>query len=96
MIASMFYVRVPEQAIAGFEKSWQHRSGLVDKMPGFHGLEVLRDGKEPGKYIVLTHWDTKEDFERWANSPEFTQGHARTGDSGAGGMGVEFYEVLPS
>lgn len=96
MIVSMFHVQVPEQAIAGFEKSWQQRAGLVDKMPGFRGLEVLRDGKEPGKYVVLTHWDTKDDFQRWASSPEFARGHAHSGDSGAGGMGVEFYEVLPS
>jgi heme oxygenase (mycobilin-producing) len=98
MIASLFHVRVPAEATQPFEQSWTKRAGLVDKMPGFRGLEVLRDGKEPGKYIVLTHWETREDFERWANSPEFMAGHARSAASGSGAQGttIEFYEVLPS
>lgn len=96
MIVSMFHKRVPEQAIAPFEQCWQKRAGLVDKMPGFRGLEVLRHGNEKGVYVVLTHWETKEDFERWARSPEFQAGHARTGESGVAGGAVEFYEVLVS
>ncbi len=102
MIVSLFHVRVPEQAAAGFEQSWRKRAGRVDSMPGFRGLEVLRAGDEPGKYIVLTRWETREDFERWANSPEFVAGHARSsqaaqeGQPGAQPTGIEFYEALPS
>lgn len=103
MIVSLFHVRVPAEAVAGFERSWTMRAGQVDKMPGFRGLEVLRDGNEPGKYIVLTRWEAREDFDRWANSPEFVAGHARGGAQGGGaqgggaqGGGVEFYEVLPT
>jgi heme-degrading monooxygenase HmoA len=96
MIVSLFHVTVPAEATAPFERSWQQRAGKVDAMPGFRGLEVLRAGDTPGKYIVLTRWETREDFDRWASSPEFTAGHARTGGNGAAGGGVEFYEVLPS
>ena len=96
MIVSMFHVRVPEQAIAPFEQSWLQRAGRVDKMSGFKGLEVLRDGTEKGKYIVLTHWETKADYDRWASSPEFQAGHARSGETGAAGAALEFYEVLAS
>lgn len=97
MIVSMFHVSVPAQAVEGFERSWQQRAGQVDKMPGFRGLEVLRDGATLGKYIVLTRWDTREDFEGWANSPEFSTAHARPsagGPGGASGSGIEFFEVL--
>lgn len=94
MIVSMFHVTVPPQAMEPFERSWQQRAGKVDAMPGFRGLEVLRAGDTPGKYIVLTRWETREDFERWASSREFAAGHARTGGNGAEGGGVEFYEVL--
>jgi heme oxygenase (mycobilin-producing) len=99
MIVSMFHVRVPAEVVAGFERSWQHRAGQVDKMPGFRGLEVLRDGQEAGQYVVLTRWDSREDFERWANSPEFSAGHARSsqgGPGGAQGTDIAFYEVLES
>jgi heme-degrading monooxygenase HmoA len=94
MIVSLFHVQVPAEMVGRFEQSWRQRAGQVDKMPGFLGLEVLRDGATPGKYIVLTRWDSKEDFERWATSPEFAAGHARRDQSGAQGGGVEFYEVL--
>jgi heme oxygenase (mycobilin-producing) len=96
MIAAMFRVQVPEQARAPFEQSWAGRAGMVDKMPGFRGLQVLRDEQEAGTYIVLTHWDRREDFEQWTSSPAFTAGHMRSGESGATGAGVAFYEVLPS
>ncbi|MGO8946755.1 MAG: antibiotic biosynthesis monooxygenase family protein [Ktedonobacterales bacterium] len=96
MIAAMFRVKVPEQAREKFEQSWTGRAGLVDQMPGFRGLEVLRDEREVGTYIVLTHWDRREDFDHWASSPAFTAGHMRSGESGAAGGGVDFYEVLPS
>ncbi|MGH2487006.1 MAG: antibiotic biosynthesis monooxygenase family protein [Ktedonobacterales bacterium] len=96
MIVSLFHIQTPEAAIEPFERGWRQRAGMVDKMPGFRGLEVLRDGKTPGKYIVLTHWETKDDYDRWANSPEFVAGHARSGQTGAQGAALEFYEVLVS
>lgn len=96
MIVSMFHVQVPEAAMAGFERSWTQRAGKVDAMPGFRGLEVLKDGGQPGAYIVLTRWETREDYERWASSPEFAGAHARPGTAGAQGGGVSIYEVLPS
>jgi len=82
MIVSMFHVQVPAEMAGRFEQSWQQRAGRVDKMPGFRGLEVLRDGAAPGKYVVLTRWETREDFDRWASSPEFTAGHARSRETG--------------
>ncbi len=97
MIVNMFHVQVPAERAAAFEGSWSQRAGMVDHMPGFQGMEVLRDGQQAGHYLVVTHWDTKEDFERWASSPEFTAGHARTGGPGGPtGGALEFFEVIPS
>jgi heme-degrading monooxygenase HmoA len=98
MIAAMFRVTVPEPARERFEQSWTGRAGMVDQMPGFRGLEVLRDQGEPGTYIVMTHWESRQDFDQWASSPAFAAGHMRPGatDTGAAGGGVSFYEVLPS
>jgi heme-degrading monooxygenase HmoA len=56
----------------------------------------LKDGATPGRYIVLTRWETKADFDAWAQSPTFTFAHGSTGSSGAHGGAVEFFEVLPS
>jgi heme-degrading monooxygenase HmoA len=96
MIVSLFYVTVPAEAVERFEESWAKRAGQVDTMPGFKGLEVLKDGATPGRYVVLTRWETKADFDGWAHSPAFAQAHGRSGGTSAEPGGVEFFEVLPS
>lgn len=96
MIVSMFHVQVPQAMAERFEQSWKQRAGQVDAMSGFRGLEVLKNGDEPGAYIVLTRWETKADYERWAHSPQFMAGHAHSRQTGAQGGGIAFYEVLES
>src|SRR2546422_11381718 len=75
MIVSLFHVTVPAEAAERFEQSWTQRAGQVDKMPGFEGLEVLKDGATPGRYIILTRWETKADFDGWAQSPAFAHAY---------------------
>ena len=96
MIVSMFNVTVPDEAREGFERSWSGRAGRVDQMPGFHGLEVLRSQQEAGRYTVLMHWDTREDFERWQESSAFASSHQRTtpGATAAQPGGAEVWDIL--
>jgi heme oxygenase (mycobilin-producing) len=99
MIVSFFHVTVPAERAQAFEASWSQRAGMVDKMPGFQGMDVLRDGDKPGHYVVMTRWAERANFDNWANSPEFTAGHRHTnsGDgNGAAPQGIEFFEVVPS
>ena len=99
MIVNLFHVTVPVEHAGPFERSWTQRAGLVDTMPGFRGMEVLRDGGQPGRYIILTRWDSREQFDAWANSPAFTAGHARTNSGEAGnaaGGDLEFFDIVPS
>jgi heme-degrading monooxygenase HmoA len=96
MIVSMFTVTVPEEARVGFERSWSGRAGRVDQMPGFRGLEVLRSQQDAGRYSVLMHWDTREDFERWQESSAFAASHQRTssGPTAAQPVGTEVWDIL--
>jgi heme-degrading monooxygenase HmoA len=96
MIVSMFNVTVPEEAREGFERSWSGRAGMVDQMPGFRGLEVLRAQEESGRYIVLTHWETREDFERWLESSAFGTAHQRTTQDATSVQpgGTEVWDIL--
>lgn len=99
MLVSFFHVTVPPERAEAFERSWMQRAGLVDAMAGFQGMEVLRDGTTPGRYVVVTRWDSRDHFDAWANSPQFVAGHAHTNAGGAGGPtggGLEFFEVVPS
>ena len=94
MIVSMFSVQVPPEAAAGFEQSWSRRAGLVDSMPGFQSLDVLRDPEQPGAYVVMTRWQSKGDFDNWVASPAFMAGRAHSSPSAAQGTTLRWYEVL--
>lgn len=62
-----------------FEARFRERAGLVDKMPGFLFNQVLRPTKADEPYIVLTFWESIEQFQAWVRSDEFKQGHAKSG-----------------
>ena len=100
MIVSFFHVSVPSEQAGKFEMGWSHRAGQVDQMPGFRGMDVLRDTGEPGHYIVMTRWDSRADFDAWLNSPAFAGGHAHAGDAGGTSETLEdvleFFEIVPN
>ena len=59
---------------ADFEKRFEGRARLVENMPGFVRLEILRPIKGD-YYIVLTHWQDEASFQAWTNSAEFKEAH---------------------
>jgi heme oxygenase (mycobilin-producing) len=62
-----------------FEARFRQRAGLVDRMPGFISNMVLRPQQEGDPYVVLTFWTSRAEFDAWVGSPEFREGHARSG-----------------
>jgi heme-degrading monooxygenase HmoA len=76
-VANRIYVK-PEYADA-FETAFRERAGLVDGMPGFISNQVLRPVNEGDPYVVLTFWDSREDFLDWIRSDAFMKGHAKSG-----------------
>ncbi len=89
----------PEHA-AAFEQTFADRASLVDGMPGFIAFQLLRPLKEGDPYIVMTFWESEAHFKGWTESPEFKEGHARSGTlpSGtfAGHPKLELHEVIQS
>ncbi|HAA77973.1 TPA: antibiotic biosynthesis monooxygenase [Candidatus Latescibacteria bacterium] len=79
-VANRIYVK-PEYG-EGFEERFRNRAHLVDGMPGFISNQVLRPVKKDDPYVVLTFWETKDDFTAWVNSDEFKKGHAKSGTLG--------------
>ncbi len=57
-----------------FESRFEGRAGLVEKMPGFVRLEILRP-VQSDYYVVLTYWDNADAFRAWTESPEFREAH---------------------
>jgi len=82
-----------------FEERFRKRAGLVDTMPGFIRWELLRPIKGDS-YVVVTYWETQQDFENWTNSTEFKEGHAQRGADAApremfrGHPVLEIHEVI--
>ncbi len=81
-----------------FEQRFRDRAGEVDKMQGFISNQVLRPAAEDLPYIVMTYWDSKEDFETWVNSDAFKLGHAKSGtlpsEAFMGHPKLESFEVI--
>jgi len=75
-VANRIYVK-PEYHEA-FEQAFRDRAGLVDGMPGFVSNQVLRPVNDGEPYVVLTVWNSREEFLGWIRSDEFQQGHAKS------------------
>jgi heme-degrading monooxygenase HmoA len=60
-----------------FEELFATRVHAIDRMPGFRHMEVLKPDDEGGHYLIVSHWDSQENFSRWTSSPEFREGHQR-------------------
>lgn len=60
-----------------FECLFCSRAKMIDNMPGFIGMKVLKCEEEGQPYLVLSYWENKESFEAWVGSPEFYEGHKR-------------------
>ena len=60
-----------------FEELFGTRAKAIDRMPGFIDMEVLKPAKEGDDYLVISHWESEEQFRAWTSSPEFIEGHKR-------------------
>ena len=58
-----------------FVEAFKGREGLIDGMPGFLGLDVLRPLGDEGVFISMARWRSQADFEAWTRSDQFKQSH---------------------
>ncbi len=54
---------------------FRNRAGLVDKMDGFLGIELLVN-EEEFEILVLTRWRDMDSLNQWLNSLEFKKAHS--------------------
>ncbi len=60
-----------------FECLFCSRAKMIDTMPGFLGMQVLRAEDQPEPYLIVSYWKDKSCFDGWVGSPEFLEGHKR-------------------
>lgn len=63
--------------IERFEMLFKTRAHAIDRMEGFHSMQVLKPTDEKDSYLVISFWESEEHFRKWSNSPEFLEGHKR-------------------
>lgn len=89
--------QLPRPAGAGpeLEKRFAHRAHAVENSPGFLGFQLLRPVKGEERYFVVTHWESDEAFQAWANGPAIAAhaGH-RANPVATGASLLEFEVVL--
>ena len=87
----------PEHAEA-FEEAFANRAGLTDTMPGFISYRLLKPTEDGKPYIVMTVWESMENFRAWTESDAFKQGHARSGslprEAFLGRPELEIHEII--
>ncbi|HEV8661621.1 MAG TPA: antibiotic biosynthesis monooxygenase [Candidatus Methylomirabilis sp.] len=76
MIVVSNRIQVTKGQEGAFEQRFEGRARLVEHMPGFVRLEILRPMKSD-YYVVLTYWASTKDFDAWTESPEFREAHAQ-------------------
>ncbi|MEB3030473.1 mycobilin-forming heme oxygenase MhuD [[Mycobacterium] nativiensis] len=88
-------IEVPADAGPELEKRFANRAHAVENQPGFLGFQLLRPVKGDDRYFVVTHWESDEAFQAWAQGPA-AEAHAgqRANPVATGASLLEFEVVL--
>lgn len=74
MIVVTNRIQVAKGQEEAFEQRFRGRAGLVEGMPGFIRLQILRPLKSD-YYMVVTWWESEAAFLAWTESPQFREAH---------------------
>ena len=79
-------ISVTDEGRPVFENRFKNRAGLIENEPGFQAIRVLRPLSND-TYVILTMWETEQNFKDWTESRSFENAHKtpctsrRTGSS---------------
>lgn len=68
---------VPEGEQEALEQAFRARLRAVDGHAGFVGLELLRDYRKRGRYLLVTRWSDRGSFLRYMKSGDYKAAHER-------------------
>ncbi len=68
---------VPGPGRALLLDAFADRMGAVDGWPGFRGLQVWADEQDPSAFMMVSWWDSEEQFSSYMGSPDHRQSHGR-------------------
>lgn len=71
------HLSVDPDGATTLEEAFSNRLGEVEDVPGFRRLEVWRDTGTIGSYVMVTWWDTEQDWRDYMGSTAHRRSHAR-------------------
>ncbi len=97
MIVVENHIPVKHEYREQFEKLFASGTRYVQNAPGFVRNEVLRPTKGDD-YIVQTHWESQETFQKWVKSVDFIKAHSASApeEMFSGESHLEIHEVVVS
>ena len=89
-------IAVAATGASALEAAFAARLGEVDQFPGFQRLEVWSDERDSGRYLMVSWWDTRQQFLVYMRSEAHRRSHARVlpGPAGPRPVGVQRYRVV--
>ena len=89
-------ISVPEAGAEALERAFRDRLRAVDGWPGFQGLELLKDRKASGRYLMICRWDSRDHFLAYMRSDDHKRSHARIprGPDGPSPAGFTEYDRI--
>ena len=77
MFVFMSHLTVPEGDRSELERHFRERSHLVDSLPGFLYLQLLRPQAGSASHTFLTAWQSREAFSEYMRGEEHRVSHSR-------------------
>lgn len=77
MFVAINYISCVEEYRERFETLFATRAKAIDTMPGFRNMQVLKPIDGIGEYLIVSHWDSEDNFHKWTTSNAFIEGHRR-------------------
>lgn len=89
----MVFARIKPGEEEAFEAAFAEVTRKVKGTPGHINDELLREDGEPGSYILLSEWESKEAFLAWEDAPIHMQTTSPMRPYWAGRVERKIYEV---
>ena len=87
---------IATEATDALETAFRGRLGAVDNFPGHRQLQVWKDERRAGRYLMVTWWDSPDAFHHYLRSDAHRDSHARipTEPARPRGVRVERFSLL--
>lgn len=70
-------IRVDEEGVPALRAAFADRLRAVDAWDGFQGLELLADRRDPGRFLMVSRWTSREVFVTYMRSVDHQCSHRR-------------------